>query len=120
MTRGLNAVRLAIAEKTICLNGQRGTAVRLLDQGQRSPEAHTHRRAHLQVNTHKRQPSTPGRNPVPNSPSGLSPALMALSFTTILIQVQTAAQGGGHGLLPVLIAALIVLTGRIPPGRSET
>ena len=71
------------------------------------------------MNTYKRQPSTPGRDPIPDS-AGLRPVLMALSFTAILIQVQATAQSGAHDLLQVLIAALIVLAGRIPPGRSET
>jgi hypothetical protein len=45
---------------------------------------------------------------------------MALCFTVILIQVQTAAQGGLHNLLQVLIAALIVLAGLGTPDRPET
>jgi hypothetical protein len=114
-----NPVPLAIIAKARRLNSQRGITVRLVDRGQRSPKAHTLGRAHLQVNTHKRQPSTSGRDPVPDSPSVLRPVLLALSFTTILIEVQASAQGGVHDLLEVLIAALIVLAGLVPPGRPE-
>jgi hypothetical protein len=56
------------------------------------------------------------RDPVP---SGMRPILVALSFTTILIQVQAAAQGGVHDLLPVLVAALVMLAGLVLPKRPE-
>lgn len=46
--------------------------------------------------------------------------LVALSFTVILIEVQTAVQGGVHNLLLVLIAALVVLAGLGSPDRPET
>jgi hypothetical protein len=36
---------------------------------------------------------------------------MALSFTAVLIQVQAASQSGIHNLLPILIAALLAMTG---------
>lgn len=37
--------------------------------------------------------------------------MVALSFTTILIQVQTAYQGHARDLLPILVAALLVMAG---------
>jgi hypothetical protein len=42
---------------------------------------------------------------------GLSPAMTALSFTIILIQVQTSAQGSVSNLLFILIAGLLTLAG---------
>ena len=72
------------------------------------------------MNSNNRLPSMPGRDPAPNSPSGAKLVLVALSFTVILIEVQTAVQGGVHNLLPVLIAALVVLAGLGSPDRPET
>jgi hypothetical protein len=46
-------------------------------------------------------------------------AVLALSFTMILIQVQAAAQGSTHDLLPILIAALLVLAGATRSNRPE-
>jgi hypothetical protein len=37
--------------------------------------------------------------------------MVALSFTTILIQVQAAFQGNALDLLPILIAALLAMAG---------
>jgi hypothetical protein len=37
--------------------------------------------------------------------------MVALSFTTILIQVQAAYQGNARDLLPILIAALLAMAG---------
>jgi hypothetical protein len=37
--------------------------------------------------------------------------MVALSFTTILIQVQAAIQGDARELLPILIAALLAMAG---------
>lgn len=42
---------------------------------------------------------------------GLTPAMTALSFTIILIQTQTSAQGGVSNLLLILIAGLLTLAG---------
>jgi len=42
---------------------------------------------------------------------GLTPAMTALSFTVILIQVQTSAPGGVSNLLFILIAGLLTLAG---------
>jgi hypothetical protein len=47
----------------------------------------------------------------PKPSSGLTPVMVALSFTTILIQVQAAAQGNVRDLLPILIAALLTMAG---------
>jgi hypothetical protein len=52
----------------------------------------------------------PDRGPKPRP--ALTPAIVALSFTVIAVQIQTAAaEGGVHNLLPILIAALLALTG---------
>jgi len=61
----------------------------------------------------------PGFNPKPHSAPGLSLAMMALSFTLIVIQVQAAAQGSARDLLPILIAALLVLAGATRPDHLE-
>jgi hypothetical protein len=37
--------------------------------------------------------------------------MLALSFTTILIQIQAAFQGNARNLLPILVAALLALAG---------
>jgi hypothetical protein len=58
---------------------------------------------------HQSTPDDPDQGP--RSPSVLAPAVMALSFTAVLTQIQTASQGGAHNLLPVLIAVLLTLTG---------
>jgi hypothetical protein len=50
----------------------------------------------------------------------LSPAVLALSFTTILIQVQAATQGSARDLLPILIAALLVTAGLTRSNRPES
>ena len=47
----------------------------------------------------------------PESAAWLTPAATALSFTTILIQVQAAYHGHATDLLPILIAALLALAG---------
>jgi hypothetical protein len=44
---------------------------------------------------------------------------MALSFTLIVIQVQAAAQGSAHDLLPILIAALLAMAGATHPSHPE-
>ena len=63
------------------------------------------------MNTHEPQQSTPG-DPAPGPKSAsLTPAMVALSFTTILIQVQAAFQGNALDLLPILIAALLAMAG---------
>lgn len=49
--------------------------------------------------------------PEPDRSTRLTPATVALSFTIILIQVQAAFQGSSRNLLPVLIAALLVMAG---------
>ena len=67
------------------------------------------REAQGEVNPFEPQESTSGDpSPGPKSASGLTPAMVALSFTTILIQVQAAAKGGVRDLLPILIAGLLV------------
>ena len=46
--------------------------------------------------------------------------MVALSFTTILIQVQAAAHGGSaRDLLPILIAALLVMAGTTRHDRPQ-
>jgi hypothetical protein len=50
----------------------------------------------------------------------LSPAVLALSFTIILIQVQAATQDGTRGLLPILIAALLVVAGLTRSNRPDS
>jgi hypothetical protein len=50
----------------------------------------------------------------------LSPAVLALSFTTILIQVQAATQGSARDLLPILIATLLVMAGLTRSNRPES
>jgi hypothetical protein len=55
--------------------------------------------------------STPDMSPAPGSMPGWTPAMTALSFTIILIQVQTSAQGGVSNLLVILIAGLLTLAG---------
>jgi hypothetical protein len=53
-------------------------------------------------------PPSPDRKPA----SALTPAILAVSFTVIAVQIQTvAAEGGVHSLLPILIAALLTLAG---------
>ena len=48
----------------------------------------------------------------PEPPKALMPAMIAISFTVIAVQIQTAAADGGvHNLLPILIAALLTLAG---------
>jgi hypothetical protein len=51
----------------------------------------------------------PGREP--DSSPVLTPAMVALSFTIILIQVQAAYQGNQRNLLPILIAAVLAMAG---------
>jgi hypothetical protein len=55
------------------------------------------------------KPEDPHREPEPAT--WLVPAATALSFTTILIQVQATYHGHASDLLPVLIAALLALAG---------
>jgi len=47
-------------------------------------------------------------------------AVLALSFTMILMQVQAVAQGSTRDLLPILIAALLVLAGATRSDRPES
>jgi hypothetical protein len=54
-------------------------------------------------------PGKPGREPEPAA--RLTPAMAAISFTTILIQVQAAYHGHASDLLPILVAALLALAG---------
>jgi hypothetical protein len=60
---------------------------------------------------YKRWRSTPDMSPEPKSVPGLTPAMTALSFTIILIQVQTSAQRGVSNLLFILVAGLLTLAG---------
>jgi len=63
------------------------------------------------VLSHEPSESTSGP-PSPDPKPALTPAIVALSFTVIAVQIQTAAaEGGVHSLLPILIAALLALTG---------
>jgi hypothetical protein len=45
--------------------------------------------------------------------------MMALSFVTILIQVQAIVQGGLGSSLSLLVAALAALAGLAPPDRPD-
>jgi hypothetical protein len=47
----------------------------------------------------------------PGSSPAVNPAMIAIAFTTVLIQVQAAYQGNARDLLPILIAALLVMAG---------
>jgi hypothetical protein len=51
---------------------------------------------------------------------GWTSAMTALSFTIILIQVQTSAQGGVSNLLVILIAGLLTLAGVARDDHLET
>ena len=63
------------------------------------------------VNPHQpQQPAPEDPGPGPKSAS-LTPAMVALSFTTIVIQVQAVFHGNARDLLPILIAALLAMTG---------
>ncbi len=63
------------------------------------------------MNPHEPQQSTPV-DPAPGPKSAsLTPAMVALSFTTILIQVQAVFHGNARDLLPILIVALLAMTG---------
>jgi len=54
------------------------------------------------------EPPSPGKKPT----AAPTAAVLALSFTIIAVQLQTVtAEGGVHNLLPILIAALLTLTG---------
>jgi len=46
--------------------------------------------------------------------------MVALSFTTILIQVQAAYQGNARDLLPILIAALLAMAAAARSLRART
>ncbi len=72
--------------------------------------------------SNKRLQSTanPDPDPSPMPAPSLSPAVLALSFTIILIQVQAATQGSARGLLPILIAALLVVAGLTRYDRPES
>ena len=63
------------------------------------------------MTTDKRWRSTPDMSPEPGSMPGSTLAMTALSFTIILIQVQTSAQVGVSNLLLILIAGLLTLAG---------
>lgn len=54
-------------------------------------------------------PSDP--DPDPESTSGLSPAIAAIGFTSLLLQLQVAFQGNVRDVLPVLIATLLAMAG---------
>ena len=57
----------------------------------------------------------PESTPEPPSP-GLSAAMLALSFTVVAVQIQSAvADGGVHSVLPILLAALLTLAGTARP-----
>jgi hypothetical protein len=62
----------------------------------------------------------PDPDPSPMPTPSLSPAVLALSFTIILIQVQAATQDGTRGLLPILIAALLVVAGLTRSNRPDS
>jgi hypothetical protein len=49
----------------------------------------------------------------------LRPAVIALSFTTILIQVQGALQGSAHDLLPFVIAVLLLMAGAVRSNHPQ-
>lgn len=64
------------------------------------------------MSTNDPQESTPGEpSREPEPAAWLPPAATALSFTTILIEVQAAYHGHPADLLPVLVAALVALAG---------
>jgi hypothetical protein len=65
--------------------------------------------------------STPGLNPQPQPAASLPLAvMMALSFTIILIQLQSAMQGGAGDLLPILAAAFLAVAGNPVLVKSPT
>lgn len=53
----------------------------------------------------------PDADPDPKPAPKLSPAVVALSFTIIAVQIQAAAPQGIDSLLPILVAALLALAG---------
>lgn len=50
----------------------------------------------------------------------LSPATVAATATSVLVQVQITAQGNTHDVVPLLIAVLLVLVGAYRPSQPET
>lgn len=73
----------------------------------------------MDLDIRRQSSSGPDRGPRPVP--GLGLAMVALSFTLILIQVDAAAQGGGaSGMVAVLIAALLAMVGVASSGRPGT
>jgi hypothetical protein len=80
-------------------------------------------------------PTKPGRRPlVPSSgkdPSQVNPsqpqqstsavllAIVALSLSSIIVQLQAATQGSVRDLLPLVVAGLLAMAGVTSPGRPE-
>lgn len=71
------------------------------------------------MSTHKSRNSISGPpSPDPKPAPKLHPAVLALSFTVVLVQIQAAAAHGADGLLPVLIAALLAVAGAVGALRT--
>ncbi len=103
----------------VCVATTEGTAAPVGQPGRRSPKAFPLRKDSQAMFPYRQRQSTSGPDPGPHSASVLTPAVVALSFTIILIQVRAAAQGSTRDLLPILIAALLMIVGGTRSNRSE-
>lgn len=84
-----------------------------------TPKTFPVRKDSLDMLSHERRQSTSSPDPSPDSASVLRPAVIALSFTTILIQVQGALQGSAHDLLPFVIAVLLLMAGAVRSNHPQ-